>query len=62
MAAPPRPPVAAASDTAIAAAIKDKAHGDFKRFYRQRDYQPLWLDGTTFGPQAEKLISYLATA
>ncbi len=62
MAASSRPAAAAASEAAIAAAIEDEAHGDFKRFYRQRDYKPLWLDGTTFGPQAEKLISYLATA
>jgi len=61
MAASPRP-AAAASQAAIVAAIEDQAGGDLKRAYRLRDYRPLWLEGAAFGPQAEKLISYLATA
>jgi murein L,D-transpeptidase YcbB/YkuD len=60
LAAPPT--AAAATNPALLAAIEDEAGGDLKRFYRQRGYRPLWIEDGTFGPQAEKLISYLATA
>ncbi|HVI98973.1 MAG TPA: L,D-transpeptidase family protein [Sphingomonas sp.] len=61
-AAPLRAVASAAPDAVVAAAIKDEAGGDLKRFYRHRGYRPLWVEGRRLGPQAEKLVSYLATA
>src|SRR3546814_19957696 len=61
-AAPLYAAASAAPDAAVAAAIRDEAGGDLKRFYRHRGYRPLWVEGTRPGPQAEKLVSYLATA
>lgn len=46
----------------IAAAIADKAGGALKRFYRTRNFQPLWVSRGTIGPQAETLIGYLRSA
>lgn len=52
----------AEANAPIAAAIADKAGGALKRFYRTRNFQPLWVSHGTIGPQAETLIGYLRTA
>jgi len=62
-AAPPRITAAQAeADAPIAEAIADKAGGALKRFYRTRNFQPLWVSNGTIGPQAATLIGYLRTA
>nr|WP_286207607.1 L,D-transpeptidase family protein [Hephaestia sp. MAHUQ-44] len=62
MAPPPAAASRAATSPVVIAAIEDKAGGDLKRFYRQRGFRPLWIEGGKLGPQADKLVSYLATA
>ena len=62
-AAPPRITAAeAAANAPIARAIADEAGGALKRFYRTRNFQPLWVSHGTIGPQAMTLIGYLQTA
>jgi murein L,D-transpeptidase YcbB/YkuD len=51
-----------AGDVAIAHAIKEEAGGELKRFYRTRDYRPLWISDGAIGPQAATLLGYLSTA
>ena len=46
----------------IAQAIADQAGGTLKRFYRTRDFQPLWITHGRLGPQADTLLGDLRTA
>jgi murein L,D-transpeptidase YcbB/YkuD len=63
LAAAPRITAAeAAANAPIAHAIADKAGGALKRFYRTRNFQPLWVSHGAIGPQAMTLIGYLKTA
>jgi murein L,D-transpeptidase YcbB/YkuD len=52
----------AAANAPIAHAMADEAGGALKRFYRTRNFQPLWVSHGTIGPQAMTLIGYLKTA
>lgn len=62
VAAPSRIAVSSAVTAPIADAIADKASGAFKRFYRTRNYTPLWFTSGEIAPQAGTLIGYLRTA
>ena len=46
----------------LALAIRDDAHGAFKRIYAGRGFRPLWVTDGTIGPAADRLIGYLASA
>ncbi|WP_375286174.1 L,D-transpeptidase family protein [Sphingomonas sp.] len=46
---------------AVAAALRDQVGGRFKDVYRQRGYWPLWVTDEGPAPQAEALVSLIAT-
>ncbi len=46
---------------AVAAALRDQVGGRFKDVYRQRGYWPLWVTDSGPAPQAEALVSLVAT-
>ena len=60
------PALAAPADQGFAAplanAIREEAGGDVKRFYADRGFKPLWVDGGKVGPEAAMLLGYLSTA
>ena len=58
-------PASAQSDTrAFAAALRSAGSSDSEMgaFYRARNFQPLWIQGSFISPQAERLLELLTTA
>jgi L,D-transpeptidase YcbB len=53
---------ATAADQGISAAIQEQANGRLKKFYAERSFRPLWASAGKIGPEAETLLSYLASA
>lgn len=52
----------ASSEPAIAAALRDQADGEAKRFYAERGYRPLWVRAGKIGASAETLLAWLDSA
>lgn len=55
-------PAAQVATPGLAAAIREEAGGDIKRFYAARAYKPLWVRAGKVGPEAVTLLGYLSTA
>jgi murein L,D-transpeptidase YcbB/YkuD len=55
-------PAAQVATPGLAAAIREEAGGDIKRFYAARAYKPLWVRAGKIGPEAATLLGYLSTA
>ena len=55
-------PAAQMATPALAAAIREEAGGDVKRFYAARGYKTLWIRAGKVGPEAATLLGYLSTA
>lgn len=46
----------------VSAEIRSLAGKDLKAFYKDRGYRPLWIQGTTLGPEADRLLNLISTA
>ncbi len=47
---------------AVIKAIKDESGGTLKKFYKARQYRPLWLRGSAIGPEATVLLGMIESA
>lgn len=56
------PRTAASSGTLLANALEREAGGKIKRFYRGRDYRPIWIENGLVGANAQVLLRYLDDA
>ncbi len=61
---PPRKAAAASSPAAraVAVQIREEAGGELKKFYGTRGFWPLWAASGRIGPEADRLLDFLATA